>query len=83
MRYRRGAVFIDQCTSREPIESEGCIQGVRLIVRYGVRENVARAGCRLEATSTPATVKIKALHRRLANDGAGIRADINDAAPLP
>ena len=55
---------------------------MRPFVGEGVGEHVAGSGRRLEAAGAPAAVEIEPLDGRLADDGTGIRTDVDDAAPL-
>ena len=48
----------------------------------GMSKHPAGAGCCLEATRAPAAIEIQSLDGHLADDRTGIRADINNAAPL-
>ena len=70
-----------------PVEKRSSVNGaamrVRLVARDEVGEGVAGAGRRLPAAGPPAAVDVKALHRRLRDDRARVRADVDDAAPLP
>ena len=82
MRHAGSAMFIDQRAGGEAIERERRGNFVRLTLRDSVSEDKSRAWDRLEAAGTPATIEIKPRYRRLADNGARIRADINDATPL-
>ncbi len=55
---------------------------MRLAGRQGGGEDVARAGGGLEAAGAPAAVEEQVLHRGLADDRAGVRGGVDDAAPL-
>src|SRR5690349_8579150 len=81
MRDAGGAVLVDQIAVDEAVEGERLVQLVRPVLGQGIGEHPAGAGRGLEAAGAPAAVEIEALNRRLADDRAGIRADIDDAAP--
>src|SRR5471032_393840 len=81
MRDAGGAVLVDQIAVDETIEREGLVQLMRPVLGQRVRKDPAGTWGRLEATGAPAAIEIKSLDRRLADDRAGIRTDIDDAAP--
>src|SRR3546814_593698 len=83
VRDGRRAVLVDQEAAAEAVEREGGVQRVRRVLRDGVGEGPAGAGRRLEAAGAPAAVEVEVLNRRLVEDWAGVRADVDDAAPLP
>ncbi len=82
MRHAGGAVLVDQMTGDEPVDGKRHVQRVRFVARDGVRENPAGTRCRLESPRAPAAIEIQTLDGHLAHDRAGVRADIDDAAPL-
>src|SRR3546814_953432 len=70
VRDGRRAVLVDQEAAAEAVEREGGVQRVRRVLRDGVGEGPAGAGCRLEAAGAPAAVEVEVLHRRLGEDRA-------------
>src|SRR4051794_35593228 len=82
MRNASRAVLIDERAGREPIEGEWRGDRVRLSAGNGMRKNIPAPWNGLEAPSSPAAADKKVLDGRLTDDWAGVRADVDDAAPL-
>src|SRR5690625_5225075 len=78
-----GPMLVDQIAGTIAIEREGRVQGMGLVDGDGVGKNPAGSRSRLEPPGSPAAIDVDAADRRLADNRAGVRADVDDAAPLP
>jgi SAM-dependent methyltransferase len=78
-----GRGLVDQEAVAEPFDCERRIDRVRPVVCHRRREQVARAGCRLEPARAPAAVDEQTWDRRRPDDGRGVRAHVDDAGPRP
>ena len=82
MRDGGGAVLGHERAGIEAVDREGRGDLARLVLGDESGEDVAGAGRRLPAAGAPAAVDVEALHRRLRDDRARVRARVDDAAPL-
>src|SRR5690606_34261556 len=82
VRNGRRCGLVDQPAGAEAVECERSGDRVRLAAGNGGREDMARAGRRLEPTRSPAAIDEQVRHGRLADDRRAVRRDIDDAAPI-
>src|SRR5580700_4035783 len=82
MRDGGGRRLVDQIAVPEAVEAEGRVDRMRLVPRYRMGEEMAGAGCRLEAAGAPAAIDVEARDRRLADDRRAVGRDVDDAAPI-
>ena len=76
-------MLVDQGAGVKTRQGKRLGQGMGTLVGQGVGKDIARARRGLEAARAPAAVKVQPVHRGFTDDRAGIRADIDNAAPLP
>src|SRR5438874_616746 len=74
--------LVDEAAGTEAVERKGGVDGVRLALGDGVREDVAGARRRLEAAGAPAAVDVEARDRRQPDDGRAVGRDVDNAAPV-
>src|SRR3546814_16873048 len=72
VRDGRRAVLVDQEAAADAVEREGGVQRGRRILRDGVREGTAGAGCRLEAAGAPSAAGVEVLPRGRGEDRGGV-----------
>ena len=77
------SMFVDEMPRHEAVEREGPVQFMRGAVCHRVGHDPARTRRGLETTCSPAGVDEQVLHRSEADDGRGVRSDINDTSPGP
>ena len=77
-----GAVLVDQQSGLEPVQRIGRGDAVRAVVGDQVGKDMAGSRRRLEAAGSPAAVEIEAVDIRLRDDRRGVRAGVDDAAPV-
>src|SRR5262249_51627791 len=65
----------------EALESESCVELVRLPSRNCVGERPPRCRRRLESPITPTTIDIETINRRSTDDWTAVHRHVHDASP--
>ena len=82
MGHARCAMLVDEMAGDESSKGEGCIEGMGLVVGDSVSVDPAGTGRGLVASSPPSSVELQPIDRRLVDDGTGVVACGDRAAPL-
>ena len=82
MRDAGASRLVDQSVIDKTVEIEGLADGVMLSGRKKVGEKDSARWDGLESTRSSSTIQEQVGERALADDGRGVRRDVNDARPL-
>src|SRR5260370_5609054 len=73
---------VNEAAGTEAIQCEWSIDGMRLTLRYSVREDMSRAWRGLESTGSPTAIDVEARNGGFAYDRRTIRRHVHHAAPV-